>query len=185
MIELRQNFQNAPRDSKVPLRRLIRVCIGAEGHNVGNILRIVEFRAQSHRCIRFVKQLGFKIEPGRKAVVGVCRAGKAVDAAMFAAAIGIDRAVERHVGRGIAGDDGAGGIGGHRRDDLCGHFFLHQPAVIDGDAVIRLETARSVADRTTPLAGTIGKMPIHQKIIKNITRTFKPLQGCRHCGVLS
>ncbi len=38
-------------------------------------------------------------------MVGMCGAGKAINASMFAAAIGIDRSVERYIGGLIARDD--------------------------------------------------------------------------------
>ena len=52
-------------------------------------------------------QPGLEIEAGREIKPGMGRAGEAVDAAMLAAPIGIDRAVEGNVGRLIAGDDAA------------------------------------------------------------------------------
>ena len=47
------------------------------------------------------------------------RPGETVDAAVLATAIGVDRPVERDVGRRVAGDDGPAGVlaehGGGRR----------------------------------------------------------------------
>merc|ERR1711969_129935 len=72
------------------------------------------------------------------------RTGKAIDAAMFAAAIGIDRPVEPHIGRGVARD--------HPARALYGNFgaqgrqvFVPVPAVMDRDAGLRLEPADIVA----------------------------------------
>jgi hypothetical protein len=53
------------------------------------------------------EQPALEIDPGRKIVKGVGRPRKAIDAAVLAAAIGIDRAVEADVGRGVAGQDRA------------------------------------------------------------------------------
>src|ERR1039457_4086849 len=61
------------------------------------------------------------------------RARVAVNAAVLAAAIGIDRAVETDVGRIVAGDDLAGGVGLHRGLERR-QFVERPPAVVEGDA---------------------------------------------------
>ena len=50
--------------------------------------------AQQSGCIRLRKDLCFEIQPRRQAEIGVGRPREAIDAAVLAAAIGIDRAVE-------------------------------------------------------------------------------------------
>src|SRR3546814_13309880 len=60
---------------------------------------------QHFRCRWFGEQLSLGIIAGRQVVIGMGRSGKAVDAAMFAAAVGVDRAFEADVGRIVAGDD--------------------------------------------------------------------------------
>ena len=64
--------------------------------------------AQQLRRVGLGEQLRLEIEPGRQIVKGVGRPGEAIDAAMLAAAIGVDRAVEADVGRAVAGDDRPG-----------------------------------------------------------------------------
>src|SRR3546814_5182126 len=64
------------------------------------------FRSQ-FRCRWLGEQLRLEINAGRQVVIGMGRSGKAVDAAMFAAALGVDRAIEADVGRIVAGDDRA------------------------------------------------------------------------------
>src|SRR6516225_9481697 len=76
------------------------------------------------------------------------RAREAVDAAMLAAAIRIDRAVKRDIGRIVVSDDSAGAVDG----DGClerRQLFRALPAVIERDPCQRLETARRVRLRTT------------------------------------
>src|SRR5208337_4013513 len=51
------------------------------------------------------EQLAFEVEPGRKPHVRVGRPCEAIEAAVLAAAIRVDRAVEGNVGRIVAGDD--------------------------------------------------------------------------------
>src|SRR3546814_4482726 len=61
------------------------------------------------RCrIGFGEQPGFEIETRRQVVIGVGGTREAIDAAMFASPIGIDRLAEGDVGGIVAADDGAG-----------------------------------------------------------------------------
>src|SRR6185437_1572439 len=79
------------------------------------------------------------------------RARKAVDAAVLAAAIGIDRAVEADVGGIVAGDDLARGIGLHRGLERR-QLVERAPAVVEGDARQRLVTAHGVRLRAAAAA---------------------------------
>src|SRR5882757_6655441 len=82
------------------------------------------------------------------------RPRKAVDAAMLAAAIGIDRAVEADIGRVVAGDHlarGVDGNGGLERRQVVKAL----PAVVEGDPRLGLEPAAVVglgAAAAPPLA---------------------------------
>src|SRR3546814_20277842 len=62
---------------------------------------------EQRRSIRLVKQLGLEIEARRQVEIGVAGACEAVDAAVLAAAIWIDRLRERKVRRLVAGNDRA------------------------------------------------------------------------------
>ena len=75
------------------------------------------------------------------------RTGVAVDAAMFAALVGVDRAVEAHVGAGVAGDDRARPLGAEGGADLRRRRVLISPAVIENLALVRLVPARPVRAR--------------------------------------
>src|SRR5215216_6741761 len=81
------------------------------------------------------------------------RSREAIDATMFAAAIGIDRAVERDVRRFVAGDDLAGRVDRDRRLERR-QFLDRAPAVVEGDARDRLITAGGirVGPATAPAA---------------------------------
>ena len=77
-----------------PFDRLIGIGVGADrdgasAHSPGR-----QFALQQLRRLRLDEQLRFEIEPGRKPEIGVGRSREAIDAAVLAAAIGIDRAVE-------------------------------------------------------------------------------------------
>src|SRR5690606_27069806 len=95
----------------------------------------------------------FEIEARRHAHIGVRRPCEAIDAAMLAAAIGIDGAVERNVGGTVAGDDGARLFYLHL--GLEGGKVLERlPSVIEHMPCRRLEAARWI-DAGTPTAPAI------------------------------
>ena len=82
------------------------------------------------------------------------RPREAVDAAVLAAPIGIDRAVEADIGRVVAGDDFSRGI--ERNRGLERRQFVEAlPAVIESDARFGLEAAAGIGLRaaaTPPFA---------------------------------
>ena len=82
------------------------------------------------------------------------RPGEAVDAAMLAAPVGIDRTVEADIGRIVAGDDLSRGV--ERDRGLERRQFIEAlPAVVEGDPRFGLEAAAVVGLRaaaTPPLA---------------------------------
>src|SRR5271156_3804766 len=74
------------------------------------------------------------------------RSGKTVDAAVLAASVRIDRAVEADIGRIVAGDDLSRGV--ERDRGLERRQFIEAlPAVIEGDARFGLEAAAVVGLR--------------------------------------
>ena len=86
------------------------------------------------------------------------RPRKTVNAAMLAAAIGIDRLLERDVGRIIAGDDGLAGIayqGGPERRKIVLRIRA-LPAVIDRLSDKPLIPVGLVGDRASAFSGAFG-----------------------------
>ncbi|MNR35912.1 hypothetical protein D3C85_1537880 [compost metagenome] len=75
-------------------------------------------------------QPGFEIQPRRHVPIGVTGPCIAVDTAMLATAIGIDRAIKGQVRRVVAGDDGFRRFDTHLGALGDGHFLI--PAVILG-----------------------------------------------------
>src|SRR5436190_7435811 len=69
----------------------------------------------------------------------MARPGVAVDAAVLAAAIGIDRAVEADVRRVVVRDDGARALDGDLRLEGALVLFVGRPAVVEGLARDGLE----------------------------------------------
>src|ERR1700738_2225217 len=139
MPEAVEHFEDAPHDLMLALDRLIGIGVGADGDGAGNIIRCRELALQKLRGIRLGKQFGFEIKPGRESEIGVRRPGEAIDAAVLATAIRIDGAIERDIGRVIAGDDPAGGIDRHRGLEWR-QLLKALPTVIEGNPRERLGT---------------------------------------------
>src|SRR5262249_23459335 len=81
---------------------------------------------------------------GREAHVGVRRPGVAVDAAVLAAAVGIDRRRKAHVGAVVAGDDHLGLLGRDGGGQLLRRVVVRLPAVVEGLAHLAFVPAGDV-----------------------------------------
>src|SRR5437879_5278953 len=77
-------------------------------------------------------ETGFESQPRRQAEIGMRRPREAVDAAMLAAAIGIDGAVEADVGGIVARDLLSRGVDLDRRLERR-QFLEALPAIVEGD----------------------------------------------------
>ena len=110
MVRLRQHFEDRSRDAPLPFDRLIRIGICPKRDRLRLVAGLGEFLCQQRRSIGLGVEFGFEIEPRRMPEIAMARARIAVDAAMLAAAVGIDRAVERDVGAVVARDDRLGGV---------------------------------------------------------------------------
>ena len=75
------------------------------------IARARELGAQQRGGVGLVEDPGLEVDAGREIDVGMARPRVAVDAAVLAAAVGIDRLLEGDVGRVVAGDDAARELG--------------------------------------------------------------------------
>ncbi|MOA43891.1 hypothetical protein D3C78_1660940 [compost metagenome] len=76
---------------------MIGVRVGAQSHLGPFPRRLGEFLAQYLGSIDLHYDLGIKVPSGIEFQVRVALAGKTVDAGVAAAAIGVDRPLERHV----------------------------------------------------------------------------------------
>ena len=149
-----QHFENAAHDFVLALDRLIGIGVGADRDHARLVTRCRQFLLEQFRRVGLGEQLRFEIEPGRKSEIGVRRPREAVDAAVLAAAIGIDRAVEADIGRVVAGDDLARGIQPYRGLERR-QIFQALPAIVEGDPRLGLEPAAVVGLRAAaapPLA---------------------------------
>ena len=107
------------RDPPVALDRLIGIGIRPERDRPHRIARPAQFGAEQFGGIRLGEQARFEIQPGGEIEIRMAGTGKAIDAAMFAAPIGVDRTIEADVGRLVARDDGARRF---RRDRRAGRW---------------------------------------------------------------
>ncbi len=85
--------------------------------------------------------------------------GQAIDATMLAAAIRIDRLIERNVRRVVARDDRARRFRLHDRGERRQFFVETAPAVVDGFAARRLEAPGRIRHRAAPgaCARSVGR----------------------------
>ncbi len=85
------------------------------------------------------------------------RAREAIDAAVLAAPVGVDRAVEADIGRIIAGNDRPALVEGHGGIEAWLRFVVLQsaPAVVDGVAAQAFEPPGTVGERAPADPGTV------------------------------
>src|SRR6185437_13379357 len=133
------------------LRGLIGVGVGAHRDGARRIGFCRQFLRQQFRRVRLHQNLRFEICARRKAQIGMCRPCETIDAAMLAAAIGIDRTVERNVWRGVACDDRARRIADQLGLERRKFFFLVVPPVIEQHALFAVIPARCIRNRTAPM----------------------------------
>jgi hypothetical protein len=87
------------------LDRLIGIGVGSDRDHARFVVRRRQFLFQKLRRVGLGEQFRFEVEPRRQAEIGVGRPREAIDAAVLAAAVRIDRTVESDIGRIVAGDD--------------------------------------------------------------------------------
>ncbi|MHC2633141.1 hypothetical protein ACVME5_005795 [Bradyrhizobium liaoningense] len=138
-----QHLEDSAHDLSLALDRLVGVGVGADRDHPGFVAGGGELLLEQRRRLGLHEQLRLEIQPRREAEIGMRRSGEAVDAAVLAAAIGIDRAVEADVWGIVAGDHLARGVdtdtGLERRQ-----LFQALPAVIESDARLGLVTAAGI-----------------------------------------
>ncbi len=88
---LEQHLEQRTCDFVCFFERLVWIGVGAEHDGRAFVARRGEFFFENGGGVGFVEKFGFEIEAGREADVGVAGAGVAVNAAMIASPIRIDR----------------------------------------------------------------------------------------------
>lgn len=149
------HLDHLPRDQPFALDRLIRVRIHAERDRLGHVARLREFAREQLRGIHLRVDPALEIEPRRQPEIAVRRPREAVNAAVLAAAIRIQRYIERNVGRRIAREDRPGALLEHLRAQRRARLavVVARPAVVDRLALDALVAPLQVAHRAAPLAG--------------------------------
>src|SRR5690606_33208374 len=119
-------------DFALALDRLIRIGVGADRDQARLITRRRQFPLQQLRRVRLGEQPAFEIEPRGEAEISVAWPRVTIDAAMLAAAIRIDRAVETDIGRIVAGDDRARSVDRHAGLERR-QLIEALPAIVESD----------------------------------------------------
>ena len=157
VVVRRQHFQHLPGHLVGSFDRLVRVGVHAQRDRAADIAGAGEFPFQLPDRIGLVEKPTFEIETGGQPVEGMAGPGKAIDAAMLAAAIGVDRPVEGNVGRAVEGDHRPRRFRHHQRLDPRGILFDRVPAIIEGEAGLFLEPSGLVRDSPpSALCGAFG-----------------------------
>ena len=150
VAELGEDFQQAPRQPQPFLHRLVGIGVDPQGDDARHIAGARELAAQKLRPVGLEEQLALEIEPRRQAVIGMAGPRETVDAAMLAAAIGIDRPVEMDVRRAVEGDDGARGLAGQLGAQGRRGVLHRVPAIIEIAAAFRFVAPGGVGDGAAP-----------------------------------
>ena len=143
MIGARQHLEQRAHDPVLAFDRLVGVGIGADRDRLRLVAGGGELAFEQGRCALFHEQPQLEIEPRRKPHIGVGRTGEAVGAAVLAAAIGVDRAVEGNVGQIVTGDDGLRPFERDFRLERL-ELFAGTPAVVELFARLALERPLSL-----------------------------------------
>ena len=114
----------AARELQLALDRLIGISDDAERDHLRLVSRCGQFAQQQFDCVVLCDQLGLEIEARRKIQIAVRRPRKTVDAAVLAAPVRIDRAIEADVGRLVVGDQALCGLERCRRRQAPASFVV-------------------------------------------------------------
>ena len=129
-----KNLDHRARDAELALHRLVGIGRRADVDRARPVRTRRELLAQPLRGVDLGDDLGFEVEAGRQAEVAVRRSREAVDAAVLAASIGVDRQVEAEVRRVVLGEDRLDAFLDDRRlgaEALLGGFLVERsPAVV-------------------------------------------------------
>ena len=137
------DFENAPRELIGLLDGLVGIGICPERYGLYAIAGPRQLLFEKLRRVGFGDEHALEFQTGRKPEIAVRRPRKAIDAAMLAAAIGIDRLVEADIGRVVRGDDLPGLLQPHLRLERR-QFGEALPAIVEILAKLRLETPGQV-----------------------------------------
>lgn len=151
VTEAQQHLQHLAGQAAFAFQRLVGVGIGTQVDRRAAIAGLAQFLLQRAGDVALGDQPGLEIDPRREVPIGMAGPRIAVDAAMLATTVGIDRAIEREVRRLVAGDHRAGDLLAHLGELDRRHVLL--PAIVEGLAVGRGEAVEGVAGGTATARG--------------------------------
>ncbi len=139
-------------DPQPAFDRLVGIGIDPQRDRLRYVARFGQLAAQHLGGIDLGEELGLEVQPRRQVQIGVRGPREAIRAAMFTAAVGIDRLAETHVRRAVAADDAARALLAYlsaqaRRGELFAVVLL--PAVVHRLGGGDLETPGQVTGRAT------------------------------------
>ncbi|MCY1360082.1 hypothetical protein D9M69_466900 [compost metagenome] len=164
MPHFAQQLDHAAREPQLALDGLVAVGGGADRKVAGAVALAPEFGAQHLDEVALGDELGLEVEAGREVQVAVRGPRKAVDAAVLAAAVRIERTVEGDVGRLVAAEHRLhvleAHLGGQRQQPggLGFAVFQRAPAVVEGVAFVFGEPVREPRGRASALDDVDGNL---------------------------
>ena len=158
-----QHLEQAARDAMLALDRLVGVGDGAERDHLGHVAWPGQLALQQLGGVHLGVELGLEVEARRVPEIAVGRPRKTVDAAVLAAAVGVDRLVEADIRAVVGRYDALGRLAVHNSLEglELGQAF---PAVVEGLAQLALEPpdpVRSGAPAAAPF-------PVDQSVRSDI-----------------
>ena len=178
MVALGEYLEEAARDAVFALDRLVAVGIRAECDRAGPVVARGEFFPQQLDRVDLGVEARLEIQARRELEVRMARPRIAIDAAVLAAAIGIDRLGERDVRGIVARNDGArvflGDLGLARR----GKLVFGGPAVVERFARFLFESALRRIGCATRFLCAFGVRGMH------LDRAHFAARVVRHVGAL-
>ncbi len=175
MTEIAQHFEDRAGDLEPSFDRLIGIGVAAQRDRSASIALLAQFGSEQARGLRLVEQPAFEIEAWRQAEIGVARPRIAIDAAVLATAIGVDRAVEADIGRVVASDDRA--RRSRRSVSSSGASVPHRrgPAIVEGHSPLGFKATAVIAGGAASLARSNRARHIHAKQDAVELRTYQEL----------
>src|SRR5919106_149017 len=182
MPAAREHLEHGSGDPQPALDRLVWVCIGAEGNRLAIVTGPGELALEQARRLELGEQSGLEVEPGRQPEIGMGRAR----AAVLAAAIRVDRPVERNVRRGVAHDHAAAGIGRHlgaRRGIFRARLHQRVPAIVERIDIRALEAHLRTEGCAAPLVHYLPVLAWHTATVAGLKEHNKNISEPRWSAV--
>ena len=165
MARVETHLEYLARDPVAAFDRLVGIGIGPHRNRARLVAPLGQSRAEQLRSVGLREQLRFEIEPRRQIEVSMGGPREAVDAAMLAAPVGVDRTVERNVGRLVEIEN--------RTRGFLGNFG----AQLGGRAVDRLALVTPVAIRLAR-----GQVEAGGYVAALCSSAFDMFHGAEHRG---